>query len=338
MCNYTSDYENDRYIIKVYEKCSLWVMGISFSNCKFVQGFRTMFSQYSVFLFVTMTHLNRSCFSLTGIWKNVRELLFEMERKESFLLVFFCWQCSNPPSFLQQGSPGSSFSHWPAQCIICSTAVRPAGFILLQMMSVLNSRCPRKLNIPAHCCPTQLAVPRPCAGQETRAAGTPVPTKKWMKMVLCLVLQYFIPSKLMDRFLNSSALYFSARSIFYSHLFGVGDLGKLLFKGKKTQACRNLITRNDTNSNTINMQLWQTSDTGASEVVVTPFFGDSLFQLLWWPPATQSHQWVPARPAQQGQCWCPCCLSQEWLSRALRVPRAHPALWEGIFTLFIFLL
>lgn len=137
----------------------------------------------------------------------------------SFLLAEWL-QCSNPWSLLQRGSPGSSFTGqhsvlFPAPrcdllisfcwrwCLCWAPSaqegwtsaelpVRPADVILLEMMCVLSSKCPRRLNISWVSCPLllpQLAVPRPYAGQQSAAGTPPLQRKGWKFCVLfCSIL------------------------------------------------------------------------------------------------------------------------------------------------------
>lgn len=168
------------------------------------------------------------------------------------------------------------------------------------MTSVLNSKCPRRLNICWASCPLLLqtagCAEAMCWAGE-KCCWHSIPRKEKDENVAMSCSAVFYSQQTNGSFsglISSLALSKGAFSVLIYLGFGTG--GSSYLKEKNPQICSNLITRNDTNSNTINMQLWQTSDTGASEVATQHSWGESLVQLLWWSPVTQSHQWVPAPP------------------------------------------
>lgn len=108
--------------------------------------------------------------------------------------------------------------------------------------------------------------------------------------------------------------------------------------------CSNPITRNDTNSITINIQLWQTSDPGASEVIYYTVFSGGFS--LPAPVVTACHP-EPIGDSLLPLRVCKCCQGERQLSplafptgdRALLCERQMPIMHcvkKYCLTLFCF--
>lgn len=89
--NYSSDYENDRYLIKICENCSQQGRRISSPNDNFFLSLSTFQNYFltmrHLLLSVTVTHLSRSLLILIGIWKSVGWFWFEMKERKDFVVV-----------------------------------------------------------------------------------------------------------------------------------------------------------------------------------------------------------------------------------------------------------
>lgn len=153
-------------------------MRISFPNCKVVWGFRTTFWQCSIFpcLSQWLTSIAHALVLQESerMWEN-----FCLRWKELFFYKFFCWQCSNPPSPVQQGSSFSPGQHKVLFAALLHTLLISFCCTWGVFWTPSAQEGWTSAELPAHCCSRQGAVLGPSAGQHTSVALQPLQRKGW---------------------------------------------------------------------------------------------------------------------------------------------------------------